>query len=101
MIKREQNFTFSGTTIDSLNNVDELLGVLESPVDLIIVTSAQIDHDMLIAVEEHCRARIVQFVHFIEVGDLGYVNQVDGCKVFDLFGDFIKNLVIRNREVTF
>ena len=39
---------------------------------------------MLVPVEEHDGARIVQLVHLVEIGDLRDVNQIDHRKVFDL-----------------
>lgn len=40
-------WTGSGAPVDGLDDVDELLLLLKRPVDLVIVTSPQIDHDVL------------------------------------------------------
>jgi hypothetical protein len=41
--------------------------VFHCPIDLIVVSCAQIDHDVLVAEEEHDGTRIVQLVHLVEV----------------------------------
>lgn len=41
--------------------------VLHGPVYFVVVTGAQIDHDVLVAKEEHNRAGVIQLVHFVEV----------------------------------
>jgi hypothetical protein len=58
--------------------------VLHGPVDLVIVTGAQIDHDVLVAKKEHDGAGIVQLIHLVEVRHLRYVHQVDDTEVFNL-----------------
>lgn len=58
----DQTATFASATIDRFDNVDEFLSIFQSPTDLIVITSAQIDHDVFISVEEHHCTRIVQFV---------------------------------------
>ena len=44
-----------GPPVHSLYNVDHLLLVLHGPVDLVIVTSSKINHDVLVAEKEHAR----------------------------------------------
>lgn len=56
---------FPGTTINSFNNVNHFLFVFQSPVDLVVVTSSQINHDMFVSEEKHDGARIVQFIPVI------------------------------------
>lgn len=51
-----------GTTIDGLDDVDELLLILENEVELIVVTGSQIHHDQLVAEEEHDGHRVVQLI---------------------------------------
>jgi hypothetical protein len=58
--------------------------VLHGPVDLVVVACAQIDHDVLVAEEEHDGAGIVQLVHLVEVRHLGDVHQVDHTEVLHL-----------------
>lgn len=48
-------------SIDGLDNVDELLLVLEDPVELVVVSGAKVDHHVLVAKEEHDCARVVEF----------------------------------------
>lgn len=45
-----------------LDDVDKLLFVFHGPVDLVVVTSAKVNHNVLVPEEEHARARIVQLV---------------------------------------
>jgi len=49
----DKTTTLPRAAVNSLDNVDELLLVLESPIDLVVVASAQIDHDVLVPEEEH------------------------------------------------
>jgi len=49
-----------GAAVDGLDDVDELLLVLEDPVELVVVAGAEIAHDVLVAEEEHDGARVVQ-----------------------------------------
>ncbi|KAJ0895683.1 hypothetical protein HanPSC8_Chr09g0403331 [Helianthus annuus] len=48
-----QPTSLPGPTVDSFNNVYELLFVLHGPVDLIVVTSTEINHDMFVPEKEH------------------------------------------------
>eukprot|EP00306_Pavlova_sp_CCMP459_P021172 CAMPEP_0185541328 /NCGR_PEP_ID=MMETSP1381-20130426/1892_1 /TAXON_ID=298111 /ORGANISM="Pavlova sp., Strain CCMP459" /LENGTH=184 /DNA_ID=CAMNT_0028153231 /DNA_START=988 /DNA_END=1543 /DNA_ORIENTATION=- len=73
--------SFARTPVDGLDDVDHLLLVCQGPVDLVVVTRAQVDHDMLVPEEEHDSARVVEFVHGVEVGHLRDVHEVDHRKV--------------------
>ena len=42
--------------------------VVEHPVDLVVVAGAEVAHHVLVAVEEHDGALVVQLVHLVEVG---------------------------------
>ena len=76
-----------------LYDVDHLLLVLQRPVDLVVVTRAQIDHDVLVPVEEHGGAGVVQLVHLVEVWHLSDVHQVAHSKVLHLLRDLVQGLV--------
>lgn len=76
--------SFSGAPVDGLHNVHHLLLVLQGPVDLVVVASAQINHDVLVSEEEHHCARVVQLVHLVEVRHLRDVHQVQSSKIFNL-----------------
>jgi hypothetical protein len=82
-----QTPALSGSPVDRLYDINHLLLVLHGPVDLVVVSGAQINHDVLVPKEEHASARVIQLVHLVEVGDLGYVDQIDDAKVLALFGD--------------
>lgn len=53
---------FSCTSINRLYNVNHFLFVFQGPVDFVVVTRAQINHDVFVAEEEHAGARVVQLV---------------------------------------
>src|SRR6266540_3297122 len=72
---------FPGTPVDSLNNVNELLLVLQGPVDLVIVSCPKINQNVLIPEEEHHCRRIIQLIQGVEIRNPGDVNKVDNCKV--------------------
>lgn len=55
-----QTTTLLRTTIDRLNNIDQFLFVLQNPVQLIVVTGAEIAHHVLVAKEEHQGDRIIK-----------------------------------------
>ena len=76
-----QTAAFPGAPVNSLHDVDELLLVLQGPVDLVVVSCPEIDHDVLVPEEEHHRRRVVQLVHGVEIRDLCDVNEIDDCKV--------------------
>ena len=71
--------------VHSLHYIHHLLRVLQGPVDLVVVACAKINHDVLVAVEEHEGARVIQLVHLIEVRNLCDVHQVDSSKVLTLY----------------
>ena len=56
--------------VNRLNDVNELLLVLQHPVELVVVTGAEIAHHVLVAEEEEDRARVVELVHGVEIRDL-------------------------------
>lgn len=69
-----QTTALLGTPINRLNNIDELLLVLQNPVQLVVVAGTEIAHDVLVSEEEHDGACVVQLVHGIEVRDLHRVS---------------------------
>ena len=69
------------------------LRVLEGPVDLVIISGAQIDHDVLVSVEEHDGAGVVEFVHLVEVGHLCDVYEIGRGKVLHTVGYLIHQLI--------
>ncbi|CAN7949868.1 unnamed protein product, partial [Ixodes pacificus] len=94
----DQTSALARPPVHGLYDVHHLLLVLQGPVDLVVVARAQVDHDVLVAEEEHDRAWVVQFVHLVEVRHLRDVHQVDGGKVLDLHGtnlldDAVEDLV--------
>lgn len=65
-----QTTALLGALVYRLNDVDQLLLVLQHPVQLVVVSCAEIAHHMLVAVEEHDRHPVVKFIHLVEVWDL-------------------------------
>ena len=97
----DETAALASAAINSLDDVDELLLILESPVDLVVVAGAQIDHDVLVPEEEHNRRRIVQLVHGVEVRYFCDVNQIYHCKVLYRLCHRSQNLVhLRGRLTT-
>lgn len=80
----DQTASLSRSSVHRFKNVDHFLLVFQRPVDFVVVSGAQVDHDVFVAEEKHDRARVVQFVHFVEVRHFGHVDQIDDGKVFDL-----------------
>lgn len=91
--RNDETSTFGRPPVDSLDNINEFLFVRYSPVDLIVVTRSQVDHDMFISVEEHECTIIVQFVHLVEIRNFRDVDQIENGKILDLFRDSIECLV--------
>ena len=103
--------TLSRSTIHSLNDVDHFLFVLERPIDFVVVSGAQIDHDVFVAKEEHNSAGIVQFVpvegtlksrfmwkveidlHFVKVWNSRDVDQEENSKVFHFLSNTEENFI--------
>lgn len=65
----DQTAALARALVHRLDNVDCLLCVGHCPVDLVVVTRAEIDHHVLVAVEKHRCAWVVQLVHSVEVVD--------------------------------
>lgn len=76
-----QTTTLLRALVDGLDDVDQLLLVLQYPIQLVIVTRSEIAHHVFIAVEKHDRHRIVELVHGVEIRDLVDVAQVDDGEV--------------------
>lgn len=56
-------------------------------------TRPQVNHDVLVSVEEHDGARVVQLVHRVEVGHLCRVDEVDDAVVLDELRNRVQHLV--------
>lgn len=57
-----QTAAFLRTPIDRLDDIDQLLLVLQHPVQLVVVAGTKIAHHVFIAEEEHDGHRVVQLV---------------------------------------
>ena len=81
----DQTPAFTCAQVDGLDDVDHFLLVLQCPVDFVVITGAQIDHDVLISEEKHHRAGVVKLVHLVEIRHFCYVDQIDDCEIVYLF----------------
>ena len=108
--------TLLGAAVDCLDNVDEFLLILKHPIQLVVVTSSEIAHDVLIAEEEHDGAGVVEFcftrqrccllsnkrfarrlirtIHLVKVGDLVDITDIDDGKALDLVGYLVEELIL-------
>lgn len=77
----DQTATLLCTLVDGLDDVDQLLLVLQYPIQLVIVSRAEIAHHVFISIEEHYRHCIVELVHLAEIRDLVKIAQVDDREV--------------------
>lgn len=77
----DQTAPFLRALVDRLDDVDQLLLVLEHPIELVVVARPEIAHHVLVAEEEHNRHRIVELVHFVKFRNLVDIAEVDHGKV--------------------
>lgn len=96
VVLRTNNQTSSllSSSVDGLNNINQLLFILQHPIQLVVITSSEITHHVLVAEEEHDGHGIVKFVHLVEVRDLVEIADVDDGKVFDAVGDAVEDFVL-------
>lgn len=57
-------------SINCLDDINQLLLILQHPVQLVVVARAEIAHHVFVAEEKHERDRVVEFVHLFEIGHL-------------------------------
>lgn len=77
----DQTTTLLGALVDGLDDVDQLLLVLQNPVQLVVVTGSEITHHMFIAIKVHDRHWIVELVHGTKVGDLIEIAEVNDGEI--------------------
>jgi len=66
---------------------------IHCPIYLVVITSPQINHDMLITIKEHHRAGVIQFIHLVEIWYLSDITQIDDGKILDFFCNRIEGFV--------
>jgi deoxyhypusine synthase len=69
--RNDKTSPFSSSAIHGLYNIYHFLFVAKGPVDLVVVTSAQVHHDMLIAEKEHHCAGVLELIHRVVIRHLG------------------------------
>lgn len=89
----DQTPPLSRSSIHSFHNVDELLLVFQSPIDLVVISRTEIDHNMFIAEEKHYRARVIQLVHSVEIWHLWNINKIYNSKILDRLSHRSKNFI--------
>lgn len=75
------------TLVNRLDDIDQLLFILQYPIQLVVITGPKIAHHVLVSEEEHQGHRVVEFVHLFEIGHLVQVADVDNGKIFDAVGN--------------
>ena len=91
-----QTTTLPRPTVNCLNNVNELLLVLEGPVDLVVVSSAKINHNVLVPEEEHDCGWVIKLVHCVEIRHLCDVYEVYYSKVLYRLSNWSQNFIHLN-----
>jgi hypothetical protein len=90
----DQSSTLLGSSVDGLDDVNQLLFVLQDPVQLVVVSGSEITHHVFVAEKEHDGHWIVELVHLIEVGHLIQIADVDDSKILDAVGDAVEDFVL-------
>ena len=80
--------------VNRLNNINQLLLILQNPIELIIITRPEIAHHVLVPEKEHQSDGVVELVHLFEVGDLVDVADVDYGEVLDAVGDLVEHFIL-------
>jgi hypothetical protein len=89
-----QPLALASGLVRHLDDINQLLLVVDFEVDLVVVARAKVDLDVLVAPEEHDRARVVQLVHGVEVGHALGVDRVHDRVVLDKRADLVKHFVL-------
>lgn len=79
-----QTEALSGSPKNHFNYVNHFLFVGQGPVDFVVVSSAQINHDVTIPKKEHSGAIVIKLIHLVKVLHLVYVHHVKNSEVFNL-----------------
>lgn len=108
-----QTSALLGAPEHSLKDVDELLLIVQHPVQFVVVSGTEIAHYVLVAEEEHDGAGVVQLVHGVEIRDLRLlracsfsqlgssgetdlvnVTKVNGGEVLDAVGYLVEHFIL-------
>jgi hypothetical protein len=89
-----QTSTLLGSSVDGLDDINQLLLVLQNPVQLVVVSCSEITHHVFVAEEEHDGHGIVELVHLVEIGDLVQIADVDDGEVLYAVGDAVEDFVL-------
>ena len=55
----DQTPSLSCPSIDHFDNVDKFLFVRQGPIDFVVVSGSEINHNVFVSIKEHCRATVV------------------------------------------
>lgn len=89
----DQTLALLCATINDLNEIDHFLWIFNRPSDLVVVTRAQIDHNVLVLEEEHNREGVIELVHLVKVGYFFDIYNVDHCKILYRLLNLVQRLV--------
>jgi hypothetical protein len=86
--------SFLRAFVDSFDDIDKLLFVLQNPVELVVISGTEITHHVFVSEEEHYGHRVIEFVHLIKILYLIQIANINDCKVLHTLGDAIKHFVL-------
>jgi len=89
----DQTLALACPSVNTFKNVNKFLFIFQSPCHLVVVSSAEVDHDVSVSKKEHHCHLVVQFVHCIEVWYLDNIDYIKNRKVLHHFSCFYKNLI--------
>lgn len=89
-----QTSSFLRTAIYRLKDINQLLLILQHPVEFVVVSGSKIAHHMFIAEEEHYCHRVIEFVHLNEIWHLIDIAKVDDGKILDAIGDSVEHFIL-------
>ena len=90
----DQTSALLGSSVDGLDDINQLLLVLQNPVQLVVVSGSEITHHVFVAEEEHDGHGVVELVHLVEVWHLVQIADVDDCEILDAVGDAVEDFVL-------
>lgn len=86
--RHNQTSPLSRTTVNGFDDVNEFLLVFNRPIYFVVISGAQINHNVLVSEEKHHCAWVVEFVHFVKIWHPCDINQIKHRKISTLFGDW-------------
>ncbi len=88
-----ETFPLARPSIHTFKDVYQFLFIFQSPCHLVVVSSAEVDHDVSVSKKKHHCHLVVQLVHCIEVRYLTDVDHIKNRKVLHHFRCLHKNFI--------